>query len=114
MKHKWKRREAIVAEYLTGDSSLRGLGAKYGYGATTIYRWVKEAERKKLVREGREPIGGDIVLEGRPGETAEEEIKRLRRELREAQLHTKLLNAMIDIAEEDLGVPIRKKSGSGQ
>lgn len=114
MKQKRKRREAVVAEYLAGEVTYRELEAKYGYGASTIYRWVKEAEREELIRDGRKPISRDAVLGIKSEEDPREEIKRLRKELREAQLHTKLLNAMIDIAEEDMGVDIRKKPGSGQ
>ena len=39
------------------------------------------------------------------------EIKRLRRELYKKQLHTELLNAMIDIAKDELGIDLRKKHG---
>ena len=40
------------------------------------------------------------------------EVKQLQQELRKAQLHNKLLNAIIDIAEEQLKIDIRKKSGT--
>jgi len=40
------------------------------------------------------------------------EVKQLQKALRKAQLHNKLLNAIIDIAEEQLKVDIRKKSGA--
>lgn len=40
------------------------------------------------------------------------DVKQLQEELRKARLHNKLLNAMIDIAEEQLNVDIRKKSGT--
>ena len=40
------------------------------------------------------------------------EVKQLQQELRKAQLHNKLLNAMIDIAEDQLKIDIRKKSGA--
>jgi hypothetical protein len=42
------------------------------------------------------------------------DVKQLQQELRKAQLHNKLLNAMIDIAEEQLHIDIRKKSGTKQ
>ena len=42
------------------------------------------------------------------------DVKTLQEELRKARLHSQLLSAMIDIAEEDLGVTIRKKYGAGQ
>ena len=93
-------REGIVAEYLTGKTTYRELSEKYRYSLGTIHRWVKEAVRKRPVDSG----GGD----------PEEEIKRLRAELRRSELHNKLLNAMIDIAEGDLGVSIRKKRGPRQ
>jgi hypothetical protein len=42
------------------------------------------------------------------------EVKELQRQLDEARLHNKLLTAMIDIAEDELGIPIRKKRGAKQ
>jgi transposase-like protein len=93
-------KEGIVAEYLTGKTTYRELSEKYGYSLGTIHRWVKEAVRKRPVDRG----GGD----------PEEEIKKLRAELKRSELHNKLLNKMIDIAEGDLGVSIRKKRGPRQ
>ena len=40
------------------------------------------------------------------------DVKRLQRELEEARLYNKLLTTMIDIAEEQRGIVIRKKSGA--
>jgi hypothetical protein len=40
------------------------------------------------------------------------DVRRLRKELEEARLYNKLLNAMIDIAEEQFDIPIRKKPGA--
>jgi transposase len=40
------------------------------------------------------------------------EVRQLRKELEEARLYNKLLNAMIDIAEEQFEIPIRKKPGA--
>jgi len=42
------------------------------------------------------------------------DVKHLQEELRKAKLHNKLLNAIIDIAEEQLKIDIRKKSGTKQ
>ena len=93
-------KEGIVGEYLTGETTYRDLSEKYGYSLGTIHRWVKEAVRKRPVESG--------------GDDPKEEIKRLRAELKRSELHNKLLNAMIDIAEGDLGVSIRKKRGPKQ
>ena len=49
-----------------------------------------------------------------PKEELPTDVKQLREELRKAKLHNKLLNAIIDIAEEQLKIDIRKKSGTKQ
>lgn len=106
-------KEAIIAEYLAGGTSLRKLSVKYGIKHQTIHEWVQYFQGRR-----REKIKVNH-LNGRTGRTPKakqdsSEIKKLQKELLKAELHTKLLNAMIDIAEEQLGVPIRKKSGAKQ
>lgn len=95
-----KKKEQIVNEYLSGGVTYRKLGAMYGVSKSTVQRWV-EAEA---------PRGG----EDKKDKDASREVKRLRRELDEARLYNQLLNTMIDIAEEEMGVKIRKKRGAGQ
>src|ERR1700741_1451222 len=107
MGQKEKIKKVILEEYLTGKYSIRKLAGVYGISRSTIQRWVKEAEEGGLVKE--EDKGGRSVGRLLKDEEAEKEIKRLRRELEDARLYNKLLTTMIDIAEEDLGVDIRKK-----
>lgn len=107
-KKEW--REMVVAEYLAGGVSLRGLGRRHGLNFRQIHRWVKAHERgevdeKRAVRRAERSMG--TSPDGMP-----RDVKTLQRELHEARLHAKLLNAMIDIAEEEFGVPIRKKRGA--
>lgn len=114
MKRLEKRREEIVSEYHAGGSSYRDLEARYGISSSTLQRWVKSAG---LTVQGEGAIGG--FREEDPGthrdtENLAAEVKRLRAELHRSDLHNKLLNAMIDIAEEELEVPIRKKRGAKQ
>ena len=103
-------KEAIIAEYLAGGTSFRKLSAKYGIKHQTIHTWLQTFQGRR-----REKIKVNH-LNGRPPKTQSDssEIKKLQKELLKAELHNKLLNAMIDIAEEQLGVPIRKKSGAKQ
>lgn len=103
-------KEAIIAEYLTGGITYRQLQIKYGYDFRTIHKWVQVFQGKKRKR---------VVVKNTPvllpeTEPLSHEVKQLQAELRKERLHTKLLNAMIDIAEEQLGVSIRKKSGAKQ
>lgn len=103
-------RERVVVEYLAGGRSYRELEAEYGIAASTLQRWVAAsgAERvKEIVRDGIERKEEERSLAG-----AAAEVKRLRKELEEARLHNKLLEAMIEIAEEEFEIPIRKKSGA--
>ena len=52
--------------------------------------------------------------ESHPKEELPTDVKKLQEELRKAKLHNKLLNAIIDIAEAQLKIDIRKKSGTKQ
>ena len=106
-----KRKETIVAEYLGGGISLREMEAKYGINHRTIHRWVKEHRAGNgPEREAAERVGARLAAGEK--DVSPTEIKRLRRELEEARLYNKLLNTMIDIAEEQVGVVIRKKHGA--
>lgn len=102
------KKEAIIAEYLAGGTSLRELSAKYGITHQRIHNWVQAYQGRR-----REKIKVNH-LNGRPkkSEPSVSDVKKLQQDLIKTQLQNKLLNAMIDIAEEQLGVPIRKKSGA--
>jgi transposase-like protein len=106
-----QEQEAIVAEYLTGNLSFRKLGVKHGVDFRLIHYWVSRfqgkivTKRKSKAKKEAEPL----VQEDLPTD-----VKQLQEELRKAKLHNKLLNAMIDIAEEQLKIDIRKKSGTKQ
>lgn len=95
-------KEEVVGEYLKGGISLRKLAGKYGMNHGQIHRWVKE------LGEGGSPAGKDARYTGE--QVAE--IKRLKKELEDARLKNELLVAMIDIAEEQMGIDIRKKRGA--
>lgn len=101
-----------MAEYLAGGVTLRELGLKYGYHFRKIHRWVKGVEKGRLPKEESiEGLGSGVSADEREMPS---DIKELQRELREARLYNKLLNAMIDIAEEQMGASIRKKPGAKQ
>jgi len=111
-------REAAVVEYLKGGINRRALAKKYGVTTGAVNRWVtsyfKLQKRcypdKELPKKYWRP-----KAEPKPTESQEvlpKEVKQLRDELRKARLHNQLLQAMIEIAEKDFGVDIRKKSGT--
>jgi transposase-like protein len=119
------RKDEVVEEYLRGGVSLRELERKYGINFRMIHRWVKEGEAligpaeaaKGRARRGLVLKEPEVVSKGavRGVEAVSvSEVRRLRKELEEARLYNKLLNAMIDIAEEQFEIPIRKKPGARQ
>lgn len=107
MKNKKQLRDEVVAAYLEGGGTYRELEYRYGVNKSTLQRWVKGVT---------ESIGREKPVEERSMGVAHAEAiaenKRLKEELRRAELHNKLLNSMIDIAEDRLGVDIRKKPGA--
>jgi transposase-like protein len=118
MKGRREIREKVIAEYLSGDLGYRELELRYGIGKSTLQRWVKAAElerperRKDITRKVEVPKQAGTKDPDELSESeAAAEIRRLRRELYKTQLHTELLNAMIDIARDELGIDIRKKHG---
>lgn len=100
-------RVLVVGEYLAGGTTYRRLARKYGVPRTTIYRWVEAGV-------GENKAAGDKSGGVEPGVDRDEsvELRRLRKELEKSRLENKLLKAMIEIAEEQLGVDIRKKRGA--
>ena len=99
-------KEAIVAEYLIGDLSLRMLAAKHGVNFRNIHRWVQQY-RGKHSTVAKKKKSKKVKAKPDP-----QEVRQLKEELRKAQLLNELLNEMIDIAESDHGLSIRKKSGT--
>lgn len=116
MKGRRETRDKAVTEYLTGDVSYRELEVRYGVGRSTLNRWVKEHHSGKRfgTLAEKEAIERVAVTLASESEEMPVEVGRLRKELHEARLYNKLLEAMIDIAEEQMGVVIRKKRGARQ
>jgi transposase len=108
-----ERRIEVIKEYEKGGVSLRDLEQKYGVSSSTIHRWIKEAEAAGGIAEWeRLRVRGELTA--KQSKALPKEVRELRKELEEARLYNELLNTMIDIAEEQMGVEIRKKSGAKQ
>lgn len=101
-------KEAIIAEYLMGETTYRKLGEKHGVDFRLIHSWVTIFQGKPLRKTKSNNSPGHLGQE----EPLPTDVKQLQEELRKAKLHNKLLNAIIDIAEDQLKIDIRKKSGT--
>lgn len=107
MKKSIQAQETIIAEYLCGNTTYRKLEEKYGVDFRIINYWVKKFQGKTMSKAKPRKSEEPTIAEPLPSD-----VKQLQEELRKARLHNKLLNAMIDIAEEQLKIDIRKKSGT--
>ena len=96
-------KKAVVEEYLRGGVSLRELSREHGIKYQTLHRWVKDHESGKTEADKRRRE----VVEEMP-----REVRKLQQELYEARLKAKLFETMVDLAEKDLGIPIRKNFGA--
>ncbi|MBL1181598.1 MAG: hypothetical protein D8M18_10930 [Bacteroidetes bacterium] len=106
-------REQIVAEYLTGNYTYRELGLKYDIPFRSICDWVLEYQ-------GRKPTWREKMKRKREKETGMQEpelpneVKLLQKELKKQQLHNKLLEEIINIANKETGTDWKKKLGTKQ
>jgi transposase-like protein len=105
-------KERILAEYLTSGLTYRQIADKRGVDYRSLHRWVKQYQgrmKKQLKAKGVKPVA-DLPIE----ESLPTEVQLLQAELRKARLYNQALQEVIKIAEEELGLPIRKKSGTKQ
>lgn len=106
-------RDQVARDYETGDLSYSQIAEKYDLPSRELAKWWVRCYRKN----------GEIVPpEVSPmTEKEKQEVKalrlenaRLRKQLEDAELRALAYDTMIDVAEEQLGVKIRKKSGTKQ
>jgi transposase-like protein len=105
-------RDTVLAEYFSGGVTQRGLAKRYGVSKSSVDRWIQ-------THRGRVPtkmVPREIVVSPEMAKEVRddlpEEVKELQRQLEQERLRVKLLTAIIDVAEEELKIPIRKKPGT--
>jgi transposase-like protein len=107
----------VVREYLSTDLSQKELMAKYTIrGNNTIKQWMRkfdlqspslqQIELQRIMAKEKERTPYERELEAK--------VKRLEQQLEDEKLRTLALGTMIDLAEKEFKIPIRKKSGARQ
>ena len=107
----------VVQEYLNTDISLVELKKKHSIrGNGSVSNWMRKFGGDKVTDEQisiQKAMSKEV--EKTPQERKlEAKIKELEKALEQERLRTLALNTMINIAERDLKISIRKKSGTKQ
>jgi len=109
---KWKVVQDVLSGNLTKEEARRVYSVK---GNCTILYWMRAFSGVKDYRNGG--IINDNVTDMAKSSTqreAEKEIARLKQELKAERLRADLWQKVVEVAEEELGVDIRKKFGARQ
>ncbi|WP_461083754.1 hypothetical protein [Spirosoma flavus] len=102
------KRQKAVREYLLGGCTYLQLEKKYGISKATINRCVLKYQAQQQAKLKGVGLSSDPM---KPKPNQPPSVEQLQKFLDQEQLRNKLLNAMLDIAEDELQVPIRKKFG---
>jgi transposase len=107
----------VIQEYLNTDISQKDLKEKHGIrGNGSVSEWMRKFGGDKVTEE---QISIQKAMSKEVDKTPQErkleaKIKELEKALEQERLRTLALNTMINIAERDLKISIRKKSGTKQ
>ena len=114
-------KEQIIQEYLNTGCGYRKLQEKYLIGRTTICRWVQEYQLihhlPRTAFQQKHYIGP--MSKKKPSVSASqkellEKVALLEKQLKDQQLKAEILDTMINVAEKELNISIRKKPGTQQ
>ena len=115
-------KKQAIQEYLTQGFTYRQLANKYGISRTTICKWVMihqgihnlpltEKQQQYSVYSMNNKL---TTEEQQSAETLRQRIAILEKQLEWEKLRVEALDTMINIAEKDLNISIRKKPGAQQ
>jgi transposase-like protein len=118
-------KQQCITEYLTQGIGYRQLAAKYGVSRTTINKWVmihqgihnlpptlKQQQYNTSSMNSSKSKPSQEQLQNM--EAMQQKIALLEKQLKWEKLRADALDIMINIAEKQLDITIRKKSGNQQ
>ena len=118
-------KQQAITEYLTQGTGYRKLAAKYGVSRTTINKWVMihqgihnipptEKQQKYYLSGMNSKPENTSAGEFSNQQELQKKIALLEKQLAWEKLRADALDTMINIAEKQLDISIRKKPGSQQ
>jgi transposase-like protein len=118
-------KDQIIQEYLNTGCGYRALQAKYGISRTTICNWVQvyqgvhnlppiDLQQKHYIspmaKKAKQQPGGTTDNEA----ALLQKIAALEKQLAHQELRAEVLDTLINVAEKQLNISIRKKLGTPQ
>jgi transposase-like protein len=118
-------KQQCITEYLTQGTGYRKLSAKYGVSRTTINKWVmihqgihnlplSEKQVKYNTSSMNSSKSKPSLEQIQNMDAMQAKIALLEKQLQWEKLRADALDTMINIAEKQLDISIRKKSGNQQ
>ena len=118
-------KEQAITEYLTQGVGYRQLAKKYGVSQTTINKWVMihqgihsipptEKQQKYYLSAVNNSPEKSTATDQLNEQQLQQKIVLLEKQLAWVKLRSEALDTMINIAEKQLDISIRKKSGIQQ
>ncbi len=118
-------KQQCITEYLTQGTGYRKLAAKYGVSRTTINKWVMihqgihnlpptQKQQKYYISSMNSSKQPDPERQQDFDAALKQKIALLEKQLQWEKLRADALDTMINIAEKQLNVSIRKKPGNQQ
>ena len=115
----------IIQEYLSKGCGFRELAAKYGISRTTICKWVAIYQgihnlppTEKQVKYSTSSMNSspkkDDIITDESTKELQQKIALLEKQLQYEKLRADALDTMINVAEKQLNISIRKKAGTQQ
>lgn len=107
-------RDRIVREFLSEGLNAKEVAHHYGLsGAQVLYQWLgRYIEETQIMRKTKELT--DEEFKAMTPQEQLQELKRLKKALELEKIRSEAYNHMIELAEQQFNIPIRKKSGTKQ
>ena len=111
-------KERVLLDYQNGTESVSKVALRYQVNRDTVASWVYRKEPESDSGKSINFVPSDTsFMQGKKitsPELMEVRIEELEHQLKMEQMRSLCLNEMIDIAERELKIDIRKKSGTRQ
>lgn len=111
-------KQKVIKEILTGKYTKKESGQLYNLNFKTVDKWLNKLGQTVILEEGIETITlkkyntvskKNKITESDQIRELRKQIKQLEKDKADVELKAKLYDKMIDIAEEQFKIPIRKK-----